>query len=679
MADTKQTVSPTPLFLGAALLFWGWRVEFLPLALAMAITLESARFVSLRWQFSDKDVNRLVDLSSVIVLVVAVYMYATRAAAGFFVVAQWLPALVFLIVGAQIYSSQGTLPLSSLFITLRRKKPKQDTKLEGRVDIRFPYVAVCMLAASMVAVRTPWFYAGICALAAWGLWGFRPRRYRVITWGGLLLSVFALGYAGHVGLNRLQGVVVEMVVEWMVWSDKDPYQSTTAMGHIGSLKISERILLRVELPPEANGNLLLRQASYDSYASETWRAANGQFEQVAEDSTPGTWRLGESELHDGAVIVSGRLRRGRGILALPNGSSRIENLPAEYLNRNPYGAIKVENAPGLVSYSARYNSDVSFDLRPTERDLYVPNRYESVLGEIVSDLELSKEDPNAALAALRRYFRENFSYSLVKENDTEYAPLSEFLLISQSGHCEYFATATALLLRSAGIPARYATGYSVQEYSDLDKMYIVRQRHAHAWVLAYIDGAWRDVDFTPPAWFSLEEQTAPWWQRVYDLSSHIGFLFSSWRWGERDTQSVDVLIWMLMPLGLFLGWRLYLQQRIRRGRLMKDRDSPARAGSDCDSAFSRIINYLASLDRPRRSGETLSQWVRRITDGDVFVVDKDTLLTALALHYRIRFDPQGLTPDDRKRLESKVSEWIADQPPNMLTDLAGKGIRTPVS
>jgi len=626
MAEAKHNMNPPPLFLGAALLFWGWRVEFLPLAIIMAITLEGATYVSLRWKFSDKDITRLVDFTSVLVLAVAVFMYA---------------------------------PISALFITLRRKKQQQDTRPERRVDIRFPYSAICLLAASMVTVRTPWFYAGICALAAWGLLRFRPRRYRFVTWGGLLLSVFALGYAGQVGLNRFQGLVVEMAIEWMVWSDTDPYQSTTAIGHIGRLKLSERILLRVKLPPQANGSLLLRQASYDSYASETWRAADSRFDRVAEDSTPGMWQLGESGSLERTVIVSGYLRRGRGILAIPNGSSRIENLPAEYLNRNPYGAVKVENAPGMINYSVRYRSNVSFDLQPTERDLYVPNRYESALGEVVSGLELTKEDPNAALAALARHFGDNFSYSLVQENETGYAPLSDFLLRSQSGHCEYFATATALLLRTAGIPTRYATGYSVQEYSDLDNLYIVRQRHAHSWVLAYIDGAWRDVDFTPPAWFLLEDQAAPWWQSVYDLGSRIRFLFSKWRWSEHDAEWTDGLIWMLMPLALFLGWRLYLQDRIRRARSKKDPGSPAHGGSGLESAFSRIVDHLVRLGLPRRPGETLNQWIRRITDGDVFVTDKDTLLTALALHYRIRFDPQGLTPDEQKRLQSTISEWIA--------------------
>jgi len=659
MAKTTHSINPPPLFLGAALLFWGWRVEFLPLAVMMAVTLEGARYVSLRWQFSDKDINRLVDLTSVLVLAVAVYMYATRSATGFFIVAQWLPMLIFLIVGAQVYSSQGTLPFSALFITLRRQKPQQDTRFERRVDTRFPYVAVCMLAASMVTVRTPWFYIGICTLAAWALWNFRPQRYHVFTWGGLLLSVIALGYTGHVGLNRLQGIVVDLAVSQMVWSDRDPYQSTTSIGHIGSLKLSERILLRVKLPQQANGSLLLRQASYDSYASGTWRAANDRFEAVAEDSTPGTWQLGESGSLDRAVTVSGYLHRGRGILVVPNGSSRIENLPVGFLNRNPYGVVKVENAPGMVNYIARFRSDVSLDIEPTDKDLYIPNRYESVLGEVVSELELSKEEPNAALVALERHFGANFSYSLVKEHEAKYAPLSDFLRHSRSGHCEYFATATALLLRAAGIPTRYATGYSVQEYSDLDNMYIVRQRHAHAWALAYIGGTWRDVDFTPPAWVSLEDQAAPWWEAVYDFASHIRFLFSNWLWSEHDTEWADVLTWMLMPLGVFLGWRLYFKERIRRARSKKGRGSPASGGSACDTSFSRIIAYLAGLGLPRRPGETLNQWIRRVTDGDDFATDKDDLQTALAFHYRARFDPQGLMPDEQERAQSTVSEWIA--------------------
>src|SRR5207247_2054170 len=78
--------------------------------------------------------------------------------------------------------------------------------------------------------------------------------------------------------------------------------------------------------------------------------------------------------------------------------------------------------------------------------------------------------------------------------------LGEFLQTTRAGHCEYFASATVLLLRAAGVPARYAVGFSVQEWSRLERRWIVRARHAHSWALAYVDGAWREGDTTPPLW-----------------------------------------------------------------------------------------------------------------------------------------------------------------------------------
>ena len=61
--------------------------------------------------------------------------------------------------------------------------------------------------------------------------------------------------------------------------------------------------------------------------------------------------------------------------------------------------------------------------------------------------------------------------------------MSRFLLRTRSGHCEYFATATVLLLRQLGIPARYAVGYAVHEATG--RKYVVRQRDAHAWCLVW--------------------------------------------------------------------------------------------------------------------------------------------------------------------------------------------------
>ena len=71
---------------------------------------------------------------------------------------------------------------------------------------------------------------------------------------------------------------------------------------------------------------------------------------------------------------------------------------------------------------------------------------------------------------------------------------------ARAGHCEYFAASTTLLLRAAGIPARYATGFAVMEYSPLEAAFVVRARHAHAWSRAWNGERWVDLDTTPPSW-----------------------------------------------------------------------------------------------------------------------------------------------------------------------------------
>jgi len=112
-----------------------------------------------------------------------------------------------------------------------------------------------------------------------------------------------------------------------------------------------------------------------------------------------------------------------------------------------------------------------------------------------------------------------FTYSLVGQpRRLDIDPIEDFLSENRAGHCEYFATALALMLRSRGIPSRVVLGYRTNQWNDLGKFYQVRQLHAHAWVEAYIapeslpehlrasdsqrrwaDGAWLRLEATPAA------------------------------------------------------------------------------------------------------------------------------------------------------------------------------------
>jgi protein-glutamine gamma-glutamyltransferase len=103
-------------------------------------------------------------------------------------------------------------------------------------------------------------------------------------------------------------------------------------------------------------------------------------------------------------------------------------------------------------------------------------------------------------AVLEGYFLEpqRFAYTLNMEvRDPTIDPVEDFLFNRRSGHCEYFASSLTLMLRAVDIPARLITGFKGAEYNSHTEYYEVQQRHAHAWVEAFIDGEWIVLDPTP--------------------------------------------------------------------------------------------------------------------------------------------------------------------------------------
>ena len=108
------------------------------------------------------------------------------------------------------------------------------------------------------------------------------------------------------------------------------------------------------------------------------------------------------------------------------------------------------------------------------------------------------ETPYDGVLVVQQRLREDFVYSLDQPSAGTPDPVDHFLFESQEGHCEFFATAMALLLRSQGIPTRVVNGFHGGDYNRIGEYFIVRQRHAHSWVEAYFPGlGWRMFDPTP--------------------------------------------------------------------------------------------------------------------------------------------------------------------------------------
>jgi len=101
--------------------------------------------------------------------------------------------------------------------------------------------------------------------------------------------------------------------------------------------------------------------------------------------------------------------------------------------------------------------------------------------------------------AMESYLRNNFSYTLNLTGKPGDDPLAHFLFETRAGHCEYFASAMAIMLRTLGIPSREVNGFLPGEFNDLAGDYIVRASDAHSWVEAYFPGSgWVTFDPTPP-------------------------------------------------------------------------------------------------------------------------------------------------------------------------------------
>lgn len=653
-------MTPPPGLIGAALLFWGWQTGFVAVGIGMAAVLEARSVIRVRWELSRTDFNRISDVSAVLLAVIAAYqVIGNDSARAVLAILQWLPFTVFPLVACQLYCAAGVVDASIFFWSLRRRANERPDYPGVPVDLSYPFVALTLLSASAANERTGIFFAGFAAMATWALWGVRPRRYPVAMWAVVMAGAIALGWAGHVGIAEAQRALERAASAWFLEflrRETDPFRSSTALGQVGELKLSPRIVLRVETP-ERVPPPLLREAAYNVFNAPTWYAVDAPFRSVQPAADGITWPLSTRAPEKGPITVSAYLRRGRGMLAAPNGTLRLDDLFVVELGANRMGAIRVEEGLGLVRYGARY-TDGAWDDPPTRMDLAVPRSEAAAVARVAEELRLAGLAPHEAVAAVRAYLRSGFGYSrFVAAGAPGTSVLEDFFFRTRRGHCEYYATATVLLLRAVGVPARYAVGYAVHEWSALERRYVVRANDAHAWTMVWLDGAWRELDTTPPEWVAVEREAVSSFT-AGDLWSWAGYLFSRWRWSEREDRFTGSIGWLLVPLVALLAWRLYSRRRVAA----LERPAPAAlaARRGADSAFYDVERALTRLAFPRAPAEPLTEWIARVEAARLPEVDTTRLPALLALHYRYRFDPAGLPADERVTLGAEARAWLGE-------------------
>lgn len=631
---------------------------------------------------------------------------------------RWIPMIFFLFIAAQAFSVRQEVPLHVISLILQRrwkkaKKSGRPMPAAQGVDVAYPYFALCLFAASVHRNQNSYFFWGLCTLLAWVLWVRRPRRFGLAVWLLALGLAIGFGYAGARGITLLQryvdGFNVQMLSQLLARNRTDPAKSETQIGSIGQIKTSPRIVIRLE-PKSGVPPSYLREASYRLFRTPgTWTTgrARADFSIIDHSITNEyTWLLGGRKTNASRIGIACFLQdRNRssgnalGLLPLPSGSYLLENLPAYVMQKNRLGAVQAEG-PGFVQFDALFGPGATIDDPPitnfmalfngnweglrrwrpnwetndnnnfpnggreefgfTNRfrgtDLQVPTNEAPALESIVAELGLKNLTHEQALTAIGEFFETKFTYRMWQDDDNDKGkdetPLGRFLLKTRSGHCEYFATATVLLLREIGIPARYAVGYSVHEAS-MDG-FVVRQRDAHAWCLAWNERTqlWEDFDTTPGTWYGIEAAhsgTSTW---MSDAWWWIRFHFSKFR---AQTHLRQYILIGLIPV---LALLLFQIVRQRRRHLEKGTTGKSVVWPGLDSEFYAIEKQLAQRGAPRQPNEPLSDWFERAATNPSLGALKDPLNALLKLHYRYRFDPKGLTETDREELRRQARELL---------------------
>lgn len=633
--------------LGAGVAVWSVATAHWVAGVLIAVCLEGPRFLKTRWEFGPREFERITDLTTIAFAVFLVWQWVTLRTAGDAVVSMlvWAPAFLAPLLFMQRMSDAGVVPLTALFWSMRKRAARGDPI--GSVAMDPAYLCVCLLSGASGAAAGRWFLPAVIAVAALALFQARPRPRGTGGWGFAMLAAVGVALLLQAGLLALQQQVEAWVLDYLrgrLAGRHDASRGQTAIGDIGTLKLSDRILYRVETP--SPGGIRLRDGVFDTFSYDTWfaRAASGRKGQP--DGEFG-WRLAPGE-PTAAVRISAWLTRGQAVLPVPAQAVRLDALNVGQVDVDGYGTVRVRQGPDLVRYRAEVDPRAVTVEAPGAADLTVSPRLAPALDAFLAEARGPASGDRAVAASVAAYLRDRFRYTTrLTANPGERRTLEAFLTRDRAGHCEYFATAAALVLRRAGIPTRYVTGYVADEWSGLEKAYVVRARHGHAWTLAWIDGRWQDIDATPSGWWDAEAQAQPAIRGWIDTLSWLRFRWSAWNADAVD-DSRPSLWWLVvvLPLAFWVGRGVV--KRSRRTAVSAPDAVPSQAER---SPAAALLDALARQGRERAPSVSVSRFLDAVPMPEGDLQDR---LRAFARRYRQwRFDPGSRGDGDDAALDEE--------------------------
>ncbi|MBK9767142.1 MAG: DUF3488 domain-containing protein [Chloracidobacterium sp.] len=288
------------------------------------------------------------------------------------------------------------------------------------------------------------------------------------------------------------------------------FSDVVKLGGIGKIQQNDAVVMRVrsDRGGRALDGMYLRGVALDSFDNRSWskskRFSSEPYVRGDRDVIQFDFATGRDTLTAQTIYLEPL--DSPILFGMPRVVAVQGNFPV--LNRDAYGSISFQRADDRVSY--KVFSDVS--VPPVEHllndngvyraddatYLQLPSNLDGRISSLATSVTAGKLSRYEKATAIEKYLQSTFNYTLEQKAGGD-EPLSDFLFNVREGHCEYFATAMAVMLRTQGIATRIVNGFSGGEYNDTADVTIVRQRNAHAWVEVYFpkEAAWITFDPTP--------------------------------------------------------------------------------------------------------------------------------------------------------------------------------------
>jgi protein-glutamine gamma-glutamyltransferase len=326
------------------------------------------------------------------------------------------------------------------------------------------------------------------------------------------------------------------------------FSDRVQLGGIGQIQQSNATVMHIQIDGDTRGRYALhwRGVSLATFDGANW--SNASHEYVLQRNGDGSFPIpqfargaGQASTEGGGIASPERYVIHYRILMEPIGTNIFFLAPWARRVSGGYRALQMDSGGAVSNLDAQrgvgiYEADSDIS-QPTPALLrhagdFVPPFAEQYLQlpdldpripELAAQVSKSASNNYDKSAAIEKYLKTHYGYTLQLLRSPVADPLANFLFERKQGHCEYFASSMAVMLRTQHIPARVVNGFRSSEFNDITGQYVIRAKDAHAWVEAYFPGyGWITFDPTPGGWVG----SAQGWERA---SLYLDAAASFWR------------------------------------------------------------------------------------------------------------------------------------------------------